>query len=461
MLKIHQKLNVDMLHGSLIKNILLFSLPLMLTGILQLLYNAADIIVVGQFAESGSIGAVGVTSQIINLIVNTVIGLSVGSCVVVARYFGAGNYKGVSRAVHTSILLSLIMGIVVAIIGFFTSRLILTACSTPSDIIDRSTIYMQIYFLGSPFNLVYNFGAAILRAVGETKKPLTYLTIAGLVNVALNLVFVLIFHLGVAGVAIATVISQVISCILVTICLMRSSGAIQLQFKKLKIHKKEFISIMQMGLPAGIQSALFSLSNVLIQSSVNTFGSVVVEGNAAGGSIDSFIYTAMNSVSQAAISFTSQNYGAKNYKRLPHVLGACCVVVTAVGIIISGLIYIFRYQLIGIYINTPEPVATASERLFYFCMTYFLCGIMETLAGAMRGLNYSVLPMIVSLVGACVFRIIWIYTIFAMAPSMVSLYISYPVSWILTVLAHFICYIIALKRLKKRNPELFAKKVEE
>lgn len=455
MLQAHKRLKVDMLGGSLIKNILLFSVPLILTGILQLLYNSADMIVVGQFAEEGSIGAVGSTSPIINLVVNTFISLSVGSTVVVAKYYGAGDAKGIGRAVHTSISIAFISGIIVAAAGFFCSRAILVAVGSPADIIDRSEIYMKIFFLGSPFNLVYNFGSAILRAVGDTKRPLYYLAFSGLVNVALNLVLVIVFHMGVAGVAVATVISQVVSSILVVICLMRSDGAIKLSFKKLRIHKREILQIARIGIPAGIQSALFSLSNVLIQSSVNSFGSKVVEGNAAGSSMDSFVYISMNSVSQAAISFVSQNYGAGQYKRIPKIMKCCTIVVFAVSVVVGGLLYLLKNPLIALYLSNPsqQAVDTINLRLNVWLLTYFFCGLQETLAGTMRGLNYSISPMIVSLLGACVFRIIWIYTLFALFPTMLCLYISYPISWILTAIAHYICFVVAYKKLKAHQQE--------
>lgn len=453
MLQTHKRLKVDMLGGSLIKNILLFAVPLMLTGILQLLYNSADMIVVGQFAEAGSIGAVGSTSPIINLVVNTFISLSIGSTVVVANYYGAGDNRGIERAVHTSITVAFLSGVVVAVAGFFCSRSILIAVGSPSDIIDRSDIYMKIFFLGSPFNLIYNFGSAILRAVGDTKRPLYYLAISGLINVALNLILVIVFHLGVAGVAIATVISQIASSIMVLVCLMRSDGAIKLRFKRLRIHKREALQIARIGIPAGIQSALFSFSNVIIQSSVNSFGSQVVEGNATGSSLDSFVYISMNSVSQAAISFVSQNYGAKQHKRIPKIMYCCMLVVLGVSALIGGIIYLFKNPLIGIYLNNPskQAVDIINLRLAVWMLTYFGCGFQEVLAGTMRGLNYSITPMIVSLLGACVFRVIWIYTVFAIFPTMLCLYISYPISWGLTSIAHYICFKVAYSKLKRRE----------
>ena len=459
MLRTHKRLKVDMLSGSLIKNILLFSVPLMLTGILQLLYNSADMIVVGQFAESGSIGAVGSTSPIINLVVNTFMSMSVGSTVIVAKYYGAGDVKGIERAVHTSIAVAAICGVAVAIAGFFCSHAILAAVGSPSDIIDRSEIYMKIFFLGSPFNLIYNFGSAILRAVGDTKRPLYFLAISGLINVALNLVLVTVFHLGVAGVAIATVVSQLASSIMVLACLMRLDSAIKLRIKKLHIHKREVLQIARIGIPAGIQSALFSFSNVLIQSSVNSFGSQVVEGNATGSSLDCFVYISMNSVSQAAISFVSQNYGARQTKRIPKIMSRCIMVVIGASAVIGGLIYMLKDPLIGIYLNNPsgQTVDTINLRLQIWLLTYFGCGMQEVLAGTMRGLNYSVTPMIMSLLGACVFRVIWIYTVFAVFPTMLCLYISYPISWALTSIANFTCFGVAYKKLKRRDITLAVK----
>lgn len=448
------------MHGPLILGIIRFSLPLMFTGILQLLYNSADMIVVGKFSSPGSIGAIGSTTPIINLVVNTFIALSVGSCVVVARYYGAGDIRGVKRAVHTSVSLAVISGIIVAAVGFFLTRPILEVTGSPADIIDRSELYMKIFFLGSPFNMLYNFGAAILRAVGDTKRPLYFLTISGLLNVALNLVFVLAFGMGVDGVAYATVVSQISSSIMVVVCLMKQDTCIKLELKKLRVHKRETLMIAKIGIPAGIQSALFSLSNVLIQSSVNSFGAQVVEGNAAAASIDSFVYTSMNAVSQATITFTSQNYGARNYRRMNKIIAASCLVVIGISVAMGSIIIGFSDFFLSFFLNSPIPqltLDTAKLRLMWFCIPYFGCGIMECFAGSMRGLNYSILPMIVSLMGACVFRIVWIMTAFKIWHSMNCLYMSYSVSWALTILAHWVCYIIAMRKLRKIDPKGFEK----
>ena len=460
MLKSRNKKAIDMVNGPLITGILKFSIPLMLSGILQLIFHAADLVVAGQFAESGSIGAVGATGPIINLIVNTFIGLSVGSCVIVAQCFGAGNKNGITKAVHTSIAIAIISGILTAVLGFVFAKNLLIATGTPADIMQKSTIYLQIYFLGSPFNITYNFGAGILRAVGETKKPLYYLIFSGIVNVVLNLVLVIVFKMGVAGVAIATVISQIISCVLVMIYLMRTNLPIKFSFKDLKISKRELFTIIKIGLPAGIQSALFSFSNVLIQSSYNSLGVAVVEGNSAGSSIDGFIYMAMNSVAQSAITFTSQNYGAKRYRRITKILLSSCLVVVIIGITLGSLSILFRKTLIGLYLAdtaSQSMISIAEKRLFYICSVYFLCGIMEILANVLRGINRSLLPMIVSLIGVCVFRVIWVYTAFVWFPSVDTLYISFPVSWIMTITAHCVCYIVATKQLKKKHPDYYLK----
>ncbi len=441
---------IDMCNGPLLGKICIFALPLALSSILQLLFNAADIVVVGNFAGSSALAAVGSTGSLINLIVNIFIGLSVGTNVLVARHYGAGNASELSDTVHTSITVSIIAGIILVFIGYFSASPLLTLMGTPDDVIDQATLYMRIYFIGMPVNMLYNFGAAVLRAIGDTKRPLYYLFIAGVVNIVLNLVFVIIFHLDVAGVAIATVISQAISAVLVTLCLMRSDAAYQLHLKKLKIHKDKLFQIAQIGLPAGMQGAIFSISNVLIQSSINSFGSLAMAGSTAAANIEGFVYVSMNSFYQASLSFTGQNLGAGKYERINRILGICLALVSIVGFALGFGAYLLGNVLLRIYSSDPTVISYGMERLLVVCSIYFLCGIMDVLVGSMRGLGYSFVPMIVSIVGVCGIRIVWIYTVFAAFPSLFVLYLSYPVSWAATAAIHLCSYIYIKK--KKINP---------
>lgn len=434
----------------MLKKILVFSVPVVLAGTLQLLYNASDMIVVGRFAEAGSLAAVGATSALINLIVNVFMGLSVGTCVVVARCYGQRDYESASRAAHTSIVISIVCGIFVGFLGFFLARPLLELMATPEDVIDRAALYMKIYFIGIPGNMLYNFGSAIMRAGGDTRRPLYYLTASGIVNVLLNLLFVIVFHMGVAGVATATIISQLISAVLVTIHLCKTEGACKIEYKKLKISRHELLLIAKIGLPAGIQGSVFSISNVIIQSSVNSFGSVVMDGNTAAGNLEGFIYTAMNSVSQAALSFVSQNYGAVKFDRIKKVTAICSVIVVVMGVVMGGLFYGFSDTLLGFYNKNPDVIAAGKIRMSIICTTYFTCGVMDVLSGSMRGLGKSTTSMIVSLIGACLFRIVWIYTVFAAEHTLFWLYISYPISWVLTDLTHFTCFTVSLKKEERK-----------
>lgn len=441
---------VDMLSGPLVKPILMFAIPLMLTGILQLLFNAADIIVVGQFAGSTALAAVGSTSSLINLIVNLFMGMSIGASVVVAQNFGAGKWKDVSQAVHTAMGLSLVCGILVMILGIVVSRPLLHLMGSPDDVLDQAALYMKIYFIGMPASMMYNFGAAILRAVGDTRRPLYYLSIAGVINVVFNLIFVIVFHMGVAGVAIATVISQCVSVVLIVLCLIRTDGCIHLDIKHVKITKDKFIEILKVGIPAGLQGSVFSISNVLIQSAVNSFGSMVMAGNAAASNLEGFMYTSMNSIYQANLTFTSQNVGARQYNRIGLILRRCILTVTVIGVSLGGLFYVLGPKLLRLYTTDPEVVQMGMMRLTIFTTTYFLCGWMDVLVGSLRGMGSSIMPLIVSVLGACVFRIVWVYTIFAANRSLATLYISYPVSWVITAAAHFICYLYVKRKLLKK-----------
>ncbi len=451
------KNSMDMTRGPIFGNILKFTLPLLLTGTLQLLYNAADIIVVGQFASDSSLAAVTSTGALINLIVNVFMGLSVGASVVVAQNFGAGRYKDVSEALHTAIAVAVISGIVVGLFGFFASKSLLRLMDSPENVIDLSALYVKIFFVGMPFNMLYNFGAAVMRAVGDTKRPLYYLSFSGLINVLLNLVFVIVFHMDVAGVALATIISQAISAFLVLRSLMKSEGPIKLCISKIRIHKDKLIKIAAVGLPAGLQGSLFSISNVIIQSSINGFGSEVMAGSGAAGNIEGFIYVAMNSLHQAAITFTSQNFGAKQYKRIKTVCFECMGIVAAVGLVMGALMRFFGPQLLSIYTDNPIEIEFGVLRMNVIALTYFMCGTMDVMVGMLRGIGHSITPTVVSISCVCGFRIVWILTVFnayksashSVTECLVMLFISYPISWLAATLTHVLCFVIHYKKLPK------------
>lgn len=441
---------IDMCTGVLLPKILLFTLPLILSGILQLLFNAADVIVVGRFAGNESLAAVGSTSALTNLLINLFIGLSVGVNVLVARYYGGKKEEEVSSTVHTAVIISVVGGIFLAVLGFVASGPLLQWMDTPEDVIGLSILYMRIYFLGMPVMLIYNFGSAVLRAIGDTRRPLYYLIIAGVINVALNLWFVIGFHMGVAGVALATVLSQCVSAGLIIRCLMQSDGCFKLSLNKLHMDWDKLGRIVRIGLPAGIQGSLFSISNVLIQSSVNSFGSIAMAGNTAASNVEGFVYTSMNAVHQTAVSFTGQNLGGKRFDRINKILMECLIIVTLIGLIMGNGAVLFGHQVLSLYSADEEVILFGLRRMIIICTTYCLCGIMDVLVGSIRGLGYAVMPMIVSLLGACVFRIIWIYTIFQWDRSLETLYISYPISWALTAFVHVICFIIVRKKIEKK-----------
>ena len=437
---------IDMCNGSLLPKILLFSIPLMMSSILQLLFNAADMVVVGRFAGSSALAAVGANASLINLLTNLFIGFSVGANVLVARFYGAKKEKEISETVHSAIVLSLLCGLGLMVFGMVVAPQILELMGTPHDVLGQAVLYIRIYFAGMPVILLYNFGSAILRAVGDTQRPLYYLSAAGMINIILNLIFVIGFHLGVAGVALATVISQIVSALLILRCMSKMEGGCQVEWKKLRMKKEKVVQIVRIGFPAGLQGTVFSLSNVLIQSSVNSFGSVAMAGNTAASNIEGFIYMAMNSYHQTALSFTSQNFGAGNFKRIGKVLAECLAMVAGVGLLMGWAAYLCGNQLLGIYSSDPRVIEVGLMRLSVICTTYCLCGIMDVLVGALRGLGYAVMPMIVSLVGACGFRILWIFTVFQWRRSLLSLYISYPVSWALTGGVHMICFLWVRKK---------------
>lgn len=452
-----------MCSGSVLKKLLMFSLPLMASGVLQLLFNAADVIVVGQFAGDNSMGAVGSTSSLINLFTNLFVGLSVGANVVAARAHGANCASDMHDTVHTSMLLSLICGTILAIVGFILAPEMLVLMEATENLLPLAVTYLRIYFLGMPAMMVYNFGGAILRAVGDTKRPLYFLTAAGVINVLLNLLFVIVLKMDVAGVALATVISQCISAGLTVMCLIKDNTEIHLDIRKLRIRRRILFAVMRVGLPAGFQGTIFSLSNVVIQSSINSFGSdAIVSGNSAASSIEGFIYMAMNTFYQAAISFTGQHMGAKKYSRIPKILASSLLCVTATGLILGWAAFMLGRPLLGIYSNSSIVVDAGMARLSVIATTYALCGMMDVMVGMLRGLGYSIMPMIVSLLGACGLRILWIATVFQIPEyhSPRTVYLSYPMSWGITLLVHIICYVFVWKRLKRRESEYFVKEAK-
>ena len=449
--KIQKSYEMDMCNGPVFTKLIAFAVPLILSGLLQLLFNAADIIVVGRFAGSDSLAAVGSTSSLINLLVNVFIGLSIGANVLVAQYYGARKYKDLEETVHTSIVLAGVGGCILIGMGYFLADPMLTLMGSPENVRPLSVLYMKIFFLGMPATLVYNFGSAILRAVGDTKRPLYFLFFAGVVNVILNLFFVIQCSLGVAGVALATALSQTISALLIVRCLMKTEAPYQLRLRKLKILPSRLAAIARIGLPAGMQGAIFSISNVLIQSSVNSFGSVAMAGNTAASNIESFVYVAMNSVHQTAVSFTGQNLGGRQYDRIRKILIECLLFVTAIGLVLGNGAFLLGRQFLGFYSTDPEVISYGLLRMGIICTWYFWCGIMDVLVGSIRGLGYAVMPMIVSLLGACAFRVVWIYTFFAWDRTLRTLYISYPISWALTAGVHLICFIVVYRKVKVKN----------
>ncbi len=447
-----------MINGPLLKKLIVFSIPVILSGVLQLLFNAADVVVIGQFAGTESLAAVGSNGSLITLITNLFIGLSVGSNVVMARAIGANNPEKASRTAHTSVLLALVSGAVVTLFGFFMARTMLTWMNTDPEVLDKATLYLEIYFLGSIFSLTYNFGAALLRAKGDTKRPLYFLIIAGVINVALNLLFVIVFKMDVAGVALATIISQAASAVLVVIWLIRDKQYACLNIKKLRFYSKETAEIFSVGLPSGIYSTFFSISNVIIQSAVNGFGKTVMAGNTTGANIEGFVYIAMNSIQQAAVTFTGQNYGAKKYRRIKTILFETVSMSAVTGLVLGAVALLFANQLCSLYSPDPEVIKYAVERMTVILPTYCLCGIMDNMVGVLRGMGYSVQPMICSFLSSCILRIVWVYTVFAASPSLTTLFVSYPVSWVISIMIltgiFIFGYLRLLKRGKTEQPEL-------
>ena len=444
------KYEIDMCNGSIMDKLISFSLPLMLSSILQLMFNAVDIIVVGRFSSSQALAAVGSTTALINIFTNLFIGISLGANVLAARYFAAGRDKEMSEAVHTAITLALISGVIMAFVGVGMSRTALSLMSTPQDVIDLSAVYMRIYFMGMPFFMLYNYGAAILRAVGDTKRPLVFLIAAGLTNVVLDLLLVIVIPLGVAGVAIGTVASQMISCILVLRCLYKSEGSYQLRFSRLMIRWVYLKRIFQVGIPAGIQSTVINFSNALLQSSVNSFGSTAMAGYTAANNILGFLYAAVNAVTQACMSFTSQNYSVGKQKRMDRVLLDCMLLSAGVSVVLGVGAYVFGSQILRIYTTETEVIQCGLEILSITTVPYFLCGIMDLIPGALRGMGHSAVPMILSVIGTVGTRIVWIYGFFPQHRSLHFLFISYPGSWIITIAMQAVCFWFVRKKCVKQ-----------
>ena len=473
------KYEIDMCNGTVLDKLISFSIPLMLSSILQLLFNAVDIVVVGRFSGSRALAAVGSTTALINVFTNLFIGVSLGANVLAARFYATKQEKQMSETVHTAVTFALISGIVMVFVGLFFSKAALLlmdtafsviggiifmivglvgspwaleAMKTPEDVMGHAVVYIRIYFLGIIVNLVYNMGAGILRAVGDTKRPLFFLIIAGIVNAALNLFLVIVLHLGVAGVAIATVIAQMISCLLVLRCLYRSDGSYQLRFSAMTIKWIYLKQIFQVGIPAGIQSTVINFSNVLLQSSVNSFGSIAMAGYTAANNIFGFLYAAANSITQACMSFTSQNYGAGKWKRMDKVLRNCILLSVVVSLILGGGSYLFGPELLKIYTSDPKVIQCGMEILLYTTVTYFMCGLMDLFPGALRGMGYSAIPMLLSIIGTVGTRIVWIFMIFPRHRSLDVLFISYPASWLITIILQVICYFFVRKRIHNPLP---------
>ena len=449
MKKKNRNYEMNMCEGPLFWKMVTFTLPLVCSGMLQLLFNAADTIVVGRYAGKEALAAVGSTSSLINLLVNMFMGLSVGANILISRYYGAKKEEEIRETVHTSITVAAAAGVVLAFAGNIFAKPLLLLMGSPEDVVELAAVYVKIYFAGMPMTLVYNYGAAILRAIGDTKRPLYYLSAAGVVNVILNLIFVIGLDMSVAGVALATVIAQAVSVTLLIRCMCKMDGSCRLDLKKLGIKKEKAWLLLRHGLPAGLQGSVFSFSNVLIQSSINSFGSIAMAGSSAAANIEGFVYVAMNSFQQTALCFTSQNLGGGKYERITKVLRNSLLMVAVVGIVLGGGCYIFGIGLLRIYSKESAVVSYGLVRLKWIGRLYFLCGMMDVMVGMLRGLGYAVVPMCVSIIGACGFRIVWIATVFAKYHSLDVLYSSYAISWILTGGTHLICFIIIWSKLKK------------
>ena len=444
---------VNMLEGPLLGPIFLFAMPLFITSVLQLAFNAVDIIVVGKFTGHHALAAVGATGPVINLLVTMFMGISIGASVIMGQNVGARDFKNAQDTLHTAIGISILGGILVLFAGIFTAMPLLRLMQTPPEVIELSGEYLKIYYIGMPGFMVYNFGSALLRAIGDSRRPMYFLTISGVFNVICNLIFVIVFKMGVAGVAIATTISQYIAAALIVASLLKADGYMKLSFDKIRISKDKALGMMKIGLTAGFQGALFSISNILIQSGINSFGSVVMAGNTAAGNLEGFVYMGMNAVYQTSLSFTSQNMGAKQYDRVKKIFWTCVRVVIVVGLVLGVGAWIFGDKLLRLYTDEPEVIKYGVERLGVVSATYFLCGIMDTMVGGLRGMGYSITPMIISLTAVCILRMIWIATIFQSIHTPDILYLSYPVSWTVAAIGNYVNYLYAMKKLDKMKAE--------
>ena len=442
------KYEIDMCNGTLMDKLIVFAVPLMISGVLQLMFNAVDIIVVGRYSGSQSLAAVGSTTALINIFTNLFIGISLGANVLAARFYAAGRDEEMSETVHTAIMVALISGVVMVLVGFGLSRKALELMGSPDDVIDLSTLYMRIYFLGMPFFMLYNYGAAILRAVGDTRRPLLFLIVAGIVNAVLNVILVVKFHMAVEGVAIATVVSQFISCVLVLWCLWKSESSYQFRFSKLRINVSYLRQIFQVGVPAGIQSVVINFSNALLQSSVNSFGSTAMAGYTAANNLLGFLYASVNSVTQACMSFTSQNLGVKKFERMDRVLIDCGIISLVIAGTVGTTFYLFGPEILQIYTKEPDVIQAGMEIIPITTIPYFLCGIMDLIPGALRGMGRSGVPMVLSIIGTVGTRIVWIYGVFPRYRSLFILFISYPVSWIITISLQVVCFLLVRKQIR-------------
>lgn len=444
------KNQIDMTTGGIVQKLLIFSIPIIFSGILQLVFNAADIIVVGQFAGDESLAAVGATSSLINLLIGLFTGLATGTNVIAANYLGAQKLENVKKTVHTSIIVSIFAGIFLTIIGISFTKPILKLMKIPSEVLPLATVYLKIYFGGITTTMLYNFGSSLLRAKGDTKRPLYVLLIAGIINVILNLLFVIVFKMNVAGVALATIISQGFSAVCILFMLVQEKNEFKLTLKNLKFDKHIFIKMIKIGVPAGFQGMMFSFSNVIIQSAINSFGAVIIAGNSAALSIEGFVYIAMNGFAQGTLTFTSQNYGAKKYDRIKTVAITSEIIVFLIGTILGGIVILFSEQILSLYTKSQDALEAGKIRLLVICSVYCLCGMMDVIGNIIRGIGHSILPMIVTLAGACGLRILWIATLFQIPKfhSTYTIYFSYPVSWLITFLIEVICFTFIFRKMK-------------
>ncbi len=441
---------VDMTKGKIFPKIIKFAVPLMLTGILQLLFNAADMIVVGRFVGDVALAAVGATSNIVNLLVNLFMGLAVGAGIVMAKHYGAKKQSDAQELVHTAMPISLILGVAVMIIGFLSAKPLLVLLKTPENCLPLSNLYLSIYFFGTPFLMVYNFGAAIFRAVGDTVRPLIYLTIGGVLNVIVNLISVIVLDMGVAGVAYATITSQGVSAVLVVISMLKEKGYARYQIRKSKIKRKPLFDILRLGVPSGVQNSMFSISNSLIQSTINAFGEIVLAANTASQGLEGFIFVIMNSISATASTAVGQNYGAGDIKRIKESVIKCIISSLAFSLGISFLIYLLRIPLLSLYTTSSEAIEIACQRLGIIVASYFSFGVLDVLCQSMRGMGRSITPMLLILIGTCVFRVAWIYLIFPFDPVYTNVILSYSVSWIITLIFSIFAFLIIYKKCKKQ-----------